>query len=124
MDEIYIKGLKIFAYHGVNPEETENGQEFELDVTLFADLSRARQSDRLEDTVNYAKARKVINAAMCDRPFQLIERAAEEVASCLLDSFDRLCRVEVLLKKPNAPMSGVFDYVAVKIAKDRREMQA
>ena len=24
MDEIYIKGLKIFAYHGVNPEETEN----------------------------------------------------------------------------------------------------
>ena len=32
MDEIYIKGLKIFAYHGVNPEETENGQEFELDI--------------------------------------------------------------------------------------------
>jgi len=44
MDEIYIKGLKIFAYHGVNPEETENGQEFELDITMFADLSKAREA--------------------------------------------------------------------------------
>ena len=27
--------------------------------------------------------------------------------------------VVVLLKKPNAPMSGIFDYVAVKITKSR-----
>ena len=26
MDKIYIENLKIFAYHGVNPEEKENGQ--------------------------------------------------------------------------------------------------
>ena len=118
MDEIIIKGLKIFAYHGVNPEETENGQEFELDITMFADLTKARQSDNLEDTINYAKARKVVNAAMCDKPFKLIERAAEEVANRLLDNFIELKRVEVLLKKPNAPMSCKFDYVAVKIVKE------
>lgn len=119
MDEIYIKGLKIFAYHGVNPEETENGQEFELDITLYADLSSARQSDNLEDTVNYAAARKVINAAMTERPYKLIERAAEVVANALLDGFDKLSKVDVVLKKPNAPMSAVFDYVAVKITKSR-----
>lgn len=118
MDEIIIKGLKIFAYHGVNPEETENGQEFELDITMFADLTKARQSDNLEDTINYAKARKVVNAAMCDKPFKLIERAAEEVANRLLKNFKELKRVEVLLKKPNAPMSCKFDWVAVKIVKE------
>ncbi|MBE6761192.1 MAG: dihydroneopterin aldolase [Ruminococcaceae bacterium] len=119
MDEIYIKGLKIFAYHGVNPEETENGQEFELDITMFADLSKARESDNLEDTINYAAARKIINAAMTERPYKLIERAAEVVATALLDSIDKLLKVEVILKKPNAPMSAVFDYVAVKITKKR-----
>lgn len=119
MDEIYIKGLKIFAYHGVNPEETENGQEFELDIVMYADLSSARLSDALEDTINYAAARKVINAAMTDKPYKLIERAAEEVATRLLNGFDKLLKVEVTLKKPNAPMSGVFDYVAVKITKMR-----
>lgn len=119
MDEIYIKGLKIFAYHGVNPEETENGQEFELDITMYADLSLARTSDNLDDTINYAAARKTINTAMTDKPYKLIERAAEEVASRLINSFDKLLKVDVLLKKPNAPMSAVFDYVAVKITKTR-----
>ena len=117
MDEIYINGLKIFAYHGVNPEETENGQEYELDITMYADLSKARLSDNLDDTINYAKARKVINAAMCDKPFKLIERAAEEVATRLINEFSQLKKVDVLLKKPNAPMSCVFDFVAVKITK-------
>ena len=28
MDKILINGLRIFAYHGVNPEEKENGQNF------------------------------------------------------------------------------------------------
>ena len=37
METIRIKGLKIFAYHGVNPEEKENGQNFVLDLTLCAD---------------------------------------------------------------------------------------
>lgn len=119
MDEIYINGLKIFAYHGVNPEETENGQEFELDITMYADLSAARQSDDLEDTINYAAARKVITAAMTERPYKLIERAAEVVATALLSGFDKLSKVDVVLKKPNAPMSAVFDYVAVKITKTR-----
>ena len=119
MDEIYIKGLKIFAYHGVNPEETENGQEFELDITMYADLSKARQSDDLDHTINYAAARKVINAAMTEKPYKLIERASEVVATALLNGFEKLLKVEVTLKKPNAPMSAVFDYVAVKIVKSR-----
>lgn len=119
MEQIIIKGLKIFAYHGVNPEETENGQEFELDITMFADLEKARKSDNLEDTINYAKARKVVTAAMCDRSYKLIERAADEVANRLIESFNILKRVEVLLKKPNAPMSCRFDYVAVRVEKCR-----
>lgn len=119
MDEIYIKGLKIFAYHGVNPEETENGQEFELDIVMYADLTSARKSDDLDDTVSYSAARKIINAAMTEKPFKLIERASEEVATRLLNEFSKLVKVDVMLKKPNAPMSGVFDYVAVKITKAR-----
>ena len=54
MDTIQIKGLRIFAYHGVGPEEKRDGQPFVLDIAMKADLSRARRSDDLEDTVNYA----------------------------------------------------------------------
>ncbi len=119
MEQIIIKGLKIFAYHGVNPEETENGQDFLLDITMYANLKKARKSDDLEDTINYAKARKIVNAAMTDRPYKLIERAADEIACRLLQNFSKLKKVEVLLKKPNAPMSCEFDYVAVRVKKCR-----
>ena len=62
MDTIHIKGLRLFAYHGVNPEEKRDGQTFVLDLRLGADLSRARRSDRLEDTVNYAAVVKAVRA--------------------------------------------------------------
>src|SRR5699024_8536498 len=60
MDTIWLKGLEIFAYHGVNPEEKEQGQRFLLDLELQADLRKARGSDDLRDTVNYAGVRKTV----------------------------------------------------------------
>ena len=59
METIRIKGLEIFAYHGVNPEEKENGQKFILDIAMQADISRAAQTDDLNETVNYAAARSM-----------------------------------------------------------------
>ena len=43
MEKIIIKGLKLFAYHGVNPEEKVDGQNFVLDITasLNADIAKA-----------------------------------------------------------------------------------
>ena len=72
MDTIHIKGLRLFAYHGVNPEEKRDGQTFVLDLRLGADLSQARRSDRLEDTVNYAAVVKAVRAAFTARSFDLI----------------------------------------------------
>ena len=60
METIRIKGLEIFAYHGVNPEEKENGQKFILDIAMQADISRAAQTDDLNETVNYAAVRKTV----------------------------------------------------------------
>ena len=42
MDKIMIRGLRVFAYHGVNPEEKEKGQPFELDITLEDVYKRQR----------------------------------------------------------------------------------
>ena len=119
MDKIYIKGLEIFAYHGVNPEEKRDGQRFLLDVTMWADLSRPRQTDDLNDTVNYAAVRKTIQRAFTERSYDLIERAAQATAGAILDEHPKVERVGLLLKKPEAPMNASFDYVAVEIKLDR-----
>jgi len=114
MDKIYIKGLELFAYHGVNPEEKRDGQTFFLDITLFADLSRARRTDDLNDTVNYAAVRKTVQRAFTGEPYDLIERAAQVVCEAILREHPRVEKVGLLLKKPEAPMNAKFDYVAVE----------
>lgn len=114
MDKIYIKGLEIFAYHGVNPEEKRDGQTFILDITLYADLGRARATDDLKDTVNYAAVRKTVQRAFTLESYDLIERAAQIVCEAILREHPRVEKVGLLLKKPEAPMNAKFDYVAVE----------
>ena len=84
MDKIFIKNLELYAYHGVNPEEKENGQRFFLDITAAADLREAGLSDDLSRTVSYAKIIKTASAVFCAEKNDLIERAAERVADALL----------------------------------------
>lgn len=119
MNRIIIKGLEVFAYHGVNPEEKRDGQRFVLDITLLADLSAAEYSDNLQDTVNYAAVRKTVTRLMCDNCFDLIERAAACVADGILAAYEKVQGVELTLKKPDAPMSAKFDYVAVTVSRRR-----
>lgn len=119
LGKIHIDGLRTFAFHGVGENEKRNGQPFELDITLEADLSHACVSDRLEDTVNYAEVAHTALGAMRKGPFNLIERAAEQVAEDILTQFAPVQAVSVTLKKPRAPIAADFKYVSVEIRRIR-----
>ena len=116
MDKIVIKGLRIFAYHGVNAEEKEKGQPFVLDITLYKDLSLPGATDDLNDTVNYSRVAKTATRVMLAQKDDLIERAASRVAEAVLAEFP-VREVTVRLKKPRAPIAGDFEYVAVEITR-------
>jgi len=119
MDKIYIKDLTLKAHHGVLPEEKENGQPFILDITITADLEKARKSDNLSDTVNYAEMIGTISAVFMSEKNDLIEHAAERVADAILKKYKMVESVTVFLKKPEAPINADFGYVAVEITKTR-----
>lgn len=119
MDKISIKGLKIFAYHGVNPEEKENGQNFVIDLDYYVNINKACRMDSLDDTVSYAKVVKTIRRVFTAEKYDLIERVAQVIADAVLDEFEDIFKVEVTLKKPEAPISADFDYVAVSITRER-----
>ena len=121
MDTIHIKGLRLFAYHGVGAEEKRDGQTFVLDMTLKADLSRARRSDDLEDTVNYAAVCQTVREAFTAQSFDLIERAAQQAVDAVLDDYPQVEEITLVLKKPEAPIPEEFDYVAVEVTQRRKE---
>ncbi|MBQ7689490.1 MAG: dihydroneopterin aldolase [Clostridia bacterium] len=119
MDRIVIKDLKLYGYHGVNPEEKENGQPFVLDITAELDLSVPCETDNVEDTVSYAKIIKTVASVFNREKYDLIEKAARVTADAVLDAFPKVDAVEITLKKPEAPVKAAFAYVAVSIRRDR-----
>ncbi|MBR4859297.1 MAG: dihydroneopterin aldolase [Clostridia bacterium] len=119
MDKILVRNLKIFAYHGVNPEEKENGQNFVLDIDAYVDISVPCVSDNVDDTVSYAKIiKETVKVFTCQKD-DLLERAAQRIADGLFESFGKIRKLRILLKKPEAPIKADFEYVAVEIIRER-----
>ena len=118
-DRIVLKGLQVFARHGVLPEENKLGQRFALDVTAFLDLSPAGRSDDYKQTVCYDALTKLVLETVTTKRFYLIEAAAEAVAAAILSAFSPVDRVVVEIRKPAAAIDAVFDHVGVVIERSR-----
>lgn len=121
MDKIKISNLRVFAYHGVNPEEKRDGQMFVLDITSHIDLSKAALSDDLNDTVSYAKMIKTARRVMQAKSNDLLESTAQQIIDAFFEEFLPVQEVEILLKKPDAPIKADFDWVAVELCRKRGE---
>ena len=113
MFTIYLKGVKVFAYHGVNPEENRDGQYFYLDVTAKTVTQAKELEDHLENTVSYAAINKLLLKEATENTFQLIESLASHLADKILESFLPVYWVSVTVNKPHAPMRGEFENVSV-----------
>jgi len=111
--------MKFYAYHGVLPEERIQGQYFIIDVELYADLLSAGNSDNLEDTINYAEVYKDIKNITQQNKFMLIEKLAETIAQSILKKYISIEKVKILVKKPQAPIEGEFDWMGVEIERTK-----
>ena len=81
-DQIRIKGLEIYAHHGVFPEEKEKGQHFFVDAVLYKDTRKAGLTDDLNCSTDYGQVCKLIYRCMTAQTYDLIERAAEQPRRC------------------------------------------
>ncbi|MDT2756183.1 dihydroneopterin aldolase [Enterococcus asini] len=116
MDVIRINNQKFYTKNGVLPEEKVLGQQLEVDIELFLDLSLAGKTDDVKDTVNYAAVNEKITQTITSRSFNLIEA----VASALLDDIEadfsqQLDHALVRVRKYGVPMPGAFDNVEVQL---------
>lgn len=113
MDKIKITGLKVFAHHGVFPEETKNGQDFYVNVTLYLDCKKAGLSDNLDESVNYGEVCHFITKFLTEHTYLLIESVAEQTTKALLLEYPLIEKVDFELCKPHAPIGLPFENVSV-----------
>jgi dihydroneopterin aldolase len=98
-DSIELRGIRAFGHHGADPGEKIVAQPFDIDVTLEIDLSAARKSDALADTLDYSTLHATIVRLVNERSYDLIERLGEDVLAAILAD-PRVQRASVRIAKP------------------------
>lgn len=119
LDKIHLQRMKFFGYHGVLPEERQSGQDFFVSATLHVNLHAAGKMDDLSKTVNYADVFSDIEQIVEGKPCQLIETVAEAIADTILRRHPLVQVATVRVDKPQAPIAGQFDSVAVELTRHR-----
>ncbi len=122
LDKIALIDVQFWAYHGVFAEEQTLGQRFHFDVILELDLSKAGQTDALEDSVSYADVYKVLETVVVGERFQLLEALAHTIVKRVFMLDARIEGVEVCVRKPQAPIPGHFSHASVTIKRYRSEV--
>lgn len=112
--KIFLENVKIYAYHGVLPEEKIIGTYFIVNVELHADLWKAVGTDDLNDTINYAKINEIIHQQM-EIPSELMEHVAGRILKNIKVTFPQISFVKIRITKTNPPMKGEMDGVSVEI---------
>jgi 7,8-dihydroneopterin aldolase/epimerase/oxygenase len=113
---IRLRNCAFFARHGVHDEEERMGQRFYVDAELTVDAESALDHDRIAETVDYGAAFSLIEQIVTGRRRFLIEALAQEIGRSLCEQFSMIVQAVITIRKPNAPVNGVLDYVEVTVA--------
>jgi dihydroneopterin aldolase len=117
-DRITLRGLRFLGRHGVELEERLEPQPFDVDLILRGDLSAAAATDDLADTVDYSAVFTLVGEVVEGRSYRLIEALAGAIANAVLAAHP-IDDVEVRVRKPKAPLPGVFETVEVRLRRRR-----
>lgn len=102
MDKIIIKDLMVRGIIGINPEERVKKQDILVNVVMFADISKAADSDDIDDAVNYKSMTKKIIAHIEEGSDLLVEKLVTDLAELVLREDSRVMKAIVRLEKPTA----------------------
>ena len=118
-DRIVLTGLRVRGNHGVFDHERRDGQDFVVDLIVWADLVEAGRSDKLADTLDYGALAQAAADVVSGPAHDLIEAVAARIADDVIGSDARIEAVEVTVHKPSAPIPLTFADVAVTLHRER-----
>lgn len=84
MDQIFITDLLARGVIGITDKERAQPQDILINITIFSDISKAGESDQLEDTINYRTIAKKILAFTENARRYTVEALATDLAGLVL----------------------------------------
>jgi dihydroneopterin aldolase len=118
LNKIIIKGLRLYAYHGVMELERKVGAYFTIDCEVETDIQDAIANDFVDDTISYADLYETIKREMAQPSF-LVEHAAGRITKAILHEYSNATSARLRLLKENPPMGADCQGAGVDVTMER-----
>ena len=82
---------------------------------LHVDLTKASKTDDLLETVHYGEVYNLVEEIVKGESVSLIERLAGKINAELFDRYDKIVEIETTITKPNPPIDGNYESVAITL---------
>ena len=78
MGKIYLKNIRLYAFHGCMDEEEKIGSDYVVNLVVDTDLSRLQKQINLADTVDYVALTRHCKTEMEQRA-KLLEHVRNDI---------------------------------------------
>ena len=112
-DKIILTEMEFIGHHGCSEEERKLEQKFRVDVEVEVDLSKAGNSDKLDDTINYVKIYEHAKYIVSEMEYNLLETIAQSIADNIMVDFNNIKTVTVKVQKAAPEEIGKFNAAVV-----------
>jgi len=116
MSKIFLENVKIYAYHGVLPEENIIGTYYIINAELHTDLWKAAESDDLHDTISYADINEILQNEMKIKS-KLLEHVAGRIIFKIHEKFSEISYIKLKITKTAPPMQGEMTGASIELEK-------
>lgn len=116
MTKIFLEDVKIYAYHGVLPEENIIGTYYILNLEVHTNFWKATATDDLNDTISYADINDILHNEMGIKS-QLLEHVAGRILSKIHSQFPQITFVKLRITKTSPPMKSEMKGASIEIEK-------
>ena len=111
---VRVRNLEFQGKHGASAAERRSSRRFQVDLDLTWDMTRATESDRLADTVDYYDLCALVVEIGEARPRRLLEALAAEMLRAVKQRWPHVS-IEIELRKLHPPCPGNPDFTAVRL---------
>ena len=111
---IFLDRVRLYAFHGVEEQERSVGAWFTVSVRLQYNISRAMETDSVDDTISYADVLQVVKREMAQTS-KLLEHVAGRIARAVIAEFPGVEAVKVKVVKENPPIGANCDGAGVEV---------
>lgn len=118
MYTVLIRGLELYAFHGVPNEERVIGHRYKIDIEFEVE-GRTDETDDISETVDYGSVAQQIAAIAQGHKYRTVERLARVIGERLMKEHVCIQRLTLTLVKRLPPAPIIAEEAGVRLTLTR-----